>query len=259
MNKLQATARLQAQRTQIDGLFNADIDDRNFKKWHRDTSVAIRAVFGDGSGHGGEFEDVSFYSPVAYSDMPPEMEVQAFQRGLRTADALLESMIDEIAQRDDGFVAPANSDTLSTIENTCRKFQKVARQLRVRHASRSTLEINDEYDVQDLLHALLKLSFDDVRPEEWTPSYAGAASRVDFLLKTEEVVIEVKKTRAGLKDADIGAQLVIDTARYRSHPNCKTLVCFVFDPEGRVGNPEGLKRDLENQPGPLVVRVIIAP
>ena len=28
-----------------------------------------------------------------------------------------------------------------------------------------------------LLHAVEKLHFDDVRPEEWTPSYAGNASK----------------------------------------------------------------------------------
>ena len=56
-------------------------------------------------------------------------------------------------------------------------------------------EIKDEYDVQDLLNALLRLNFDDVRPEEYTPSYAGSSTRVDFLLKKEKIVIEVKKTR----------------------------------------------------------------
>lgn len=72
-------------------------------------------------------------------------------------------------------------------------FYKVARQLRCRYENRETLKIEDEYDVQDLLHALLLLYFDDVRAEEWTPSYAGKSSRMDFLLKNERVVIEVKK------------------------------------------------------------------
>lgn len=46
------------------------------------------------------------------------------------------------------------------------------------------LFLEDEYDVQDLPHALLLLYFDDVRAEEWTPSYAGKSARMDFLLKT---------------------------------------------------------------------------
>jgi glucan phosphorylase len=63
-----------------------------------------------------------------------------------------------------------------------KRFHLVARQLRERHNERSTLQIEDEYDVQDLLHALLKINFEDVRAEEVCPSYAGGSSRVDFLL-----------------------------------------------------------------------------
>ncbi len=29
-------------------------------------------------------------------------------------------------------------------------------------------------------------------------------------------------------------QLIIDKERYRTHPNCKYLVCFVYDPEQRI-------------------------
>lgn len=68
--------------------------------------------------------------------------------------------------------------------------------------------------IKDLLHALLLLYFDDVRAEEWTPSYAGKFSRMDFLLKNERVVIEVKKTRQGLADKELGEQLIIDVDRY---------------------------------------------
>ena len=82
-----------------------------------------------------------------------------------------------------------------------------------------------------LLHALLLLYFDDVRAEEWTPSYAGKSSRMDFLLKNERVVIEVKKTRQGLADKELGDQLIIDVDRYKVHPDCKRLICFVIADE----------------------------
>ena len=116
--------------------------------------------------------------------------------------------------------------------------------MRSRHSSRSTLEIEDEYDVQDLLHALLKIHFDDIRAEEWTPSYAGGSSRMDFLLKNEQIVVEVKKTRKNLSDREVGEQLLIDIAKYSRHQDCKILVCFVYDPEARIGNLTGLENDL---------------
>lgn len=62
-----------------------------------------------------------------------------------------------------------------------------------------------------------------------------------------------------MKAKDLGEQLIIDRARYEAHPDCRTLVCFVYDPEGRIGNPIGIERDLEKYGGDLRVRVIIAP
>jgi uncharacterized protein YodC (DUF2158 family) len=131
------------------------------------------------------------------------------------------------------------------LERLLRRFHLVAQQLARRHAHRETLRINDEYDVQDLLHALLRIEFDDIRPEEWTPSYAGGSARTDFLLKKEQVVLELKKTRNGLGDKEVGEELIIDIARYKNHPDCRTLVCFVYDPDQRITNPAGLKHDLE--------------
>jgi REase_DpnII-MboI len=60
-------------------------------------------------------------------------------------------------------------------------------------------------------------------------------------------MLEVKKTRKGLEAKEIGEELIIDVARYSNHPDLKTLVCFVYDPEMRIGNPKGLATDLEKR------------
>ncbi len=143
--------------------------------------------------------------------------------------------------------------------NLFDRFHNVAKQLRHRYNSRNTLDIDDEYDVQDLFHSLLKLYFDDIRAEEWTPSYAGGSSRMDFLLKQEQIVIEIKKTRKGLGDKELGKQLIDDKERYKEHPNCKKLICFTYDPEGRIMNPIGIQNDLNKQEPEFEVEVIIKP
>jgi hypothetical protein len=147
-------------------------------------------------------------------------------------------------------------DALNQIVN---RFHAVAVQLRSRHAERSTLDITDEYDVQDLIHALLRLYFDDVRPEEWVPSYGGSCSRTDFLLPQIDTVIETKRTRQGLNARAIGEQLIIDIAKYKRHPQCRRLVCFVYDPEGRVANPRGIESDLTGSDQGIDVQVFILP
>jgi hypothetical protein len=110
-----------------------------------------------------------------------------------------------------------------------------------------------------LLHALLKVLFDDVRPEEVAPSYAGASSRLDFLLKSEELVVEAKMASARLRDKTVGEQLIVDIQRYQSHPSCEKLICFVYDPEGCIRNPGGLENDLSGKNGRIEVLVVVAP
>lgn len=233
-----------------------------FAKWHSDCRIAIRRIFGEDSRNLADFEDIRF-RPVAYMSSNADAAFKRSQKsGLEQAHAKLMSFIDEIINfgLNDGAEDGAQPiSAISALENICLKFHNIARQLRVRHAQRQTIEVTDEYDVQDLIHALLKLHFDDVRPEEWSPSCAGAGSRLDFLLKKEGIVFEVKKTRNGLKDKQVGEELIVDIARYQSHPDCKFLVCFVYDPEGLIGNPTGLERDLEGHSGELPVRVIIGP
>jgi REase_DpnII-MboI len=147
----------------------------------------------------------------------------------------------------------------NVIELLCLRFHIVAKQLRDRHDGRPTVDVTDEYDVQDLLHALLRIFFEDVRTEEWTPSYAGSSARMDFLLPVEELVIEVKKSRPGLGAKELGRQLIEDIARYKAHPSCKRLICFVYDPEDRIVNPRGIESDLSRNEGDFGVEVIITP
>ena len=154
---------------------------------------------------------------------------------------------------------PDQRKLLDGIDQLVMRFHAVVVQLRNRHEGRPTLDVNDEYDVQDLMHALLRLHFDDVRPEEWVPSYAGSASRTDFLLPQIDTVIEIKKTRKGLNAKSVGEQLIIDIAKYKKHPQCRRLVCFVYDPEGRIANPMGIESDLHQEDHGIDVMVSILP
>lgn len=261
MQAARAIEILERQRQAAQGLRGKRRGSPEFHKWQRDTEVAIERVFMPGSRNINDFKSIRYSLSAFSSGTEDHVFQKAYERGIDQADAILSSMIDEIRDyapdhtEDDAGVP----DHLSLIERLCLRFHAAARTLQHRYDSRPTLEINDEYDVQDLLHAFLRLHFDDIRPEEWTPSYAGRSSRIDFLLKAERIVVEVKKTRVSMKAGELGEQLIIDRARYEQHPDCDTLVCFVYDPKGRIGNPTGIERDLENHGGEMKVRVIIAP
>jgi hypothetical protein len=117
----------------------------------------------------------------------------------------------------------------------------------------------DEYDVQDLMHALLKLHFEDVRAEEVTPGVAGKSGRVDFLLEAERLAIETKMARRNLGQNAIADQLIVDMRRYRAHPDLSALVCFVYDPGGFCRSPAALENDLTGVDGGLRSVVVVCP
>lgn len=150
----------------------------------------------------------------------------------------------------------AAPDALITLVD---RFHVVVRQLQRRQQQRQAFSVNDEYDVQDLLHALLQIFFDDIRPEEWTPGYAGNASRMDFLLFDEETVVETKMARRNLLDREITDQILIDIARYQEHPKCKRLLCLIYDPESLLRNPRSIEKDLTKIHGTLPVQAMIVP
>ncbi len=153
--------------------------------------------------------------------------------------------------------APGNFELLSKI---MRNFDKFVTQIKRRREDRDTIKITDEYDVQDAIHAILKLFVDDIRPEEWAPSYAGGSARMDFLLPDEKLVIETKMTRDTLKDKKLGDELIIDIEKYKQHSECNHLICFIYDKESHIHNPAGLKKDLENQSSDQIkVTVVICP
>jgi hypothetical protein len=169
---------------------------------------------------------------------------RGYQGSVKSGIGILRSLKEDLEAGDLTQEPNDGYDPVKLISILCDRFHLVARQLRSRHDDRQSLDVQDEYDVQDLLHSLLLLYFNDVRAEEWTPSYAGKAARMDFLLKHEQIVVETKKTRSGLRAKEVGSQLIEDIARYESHPDCQTLVCFIYDPDGRISNPRGIENDL---------------
>jgi REase_DpnII-MboI len=235
-------------------LFSAE-----FKKWYRESTVLLERAFGKKSYPVKDFLAVNFqfYGMRSMSDSRPIDA--AYYSGLDDAVAILTSIKDEILEFGLDATEPFSSNPVAIVETLCMYFHSVARQLRNRYANRTTIDISDEYDVQDLLYALLRIHFRDIRPEEWTPSYAGTSSRMDFLLKPEKLVIEVKMTRKSMSDKDLVDQLIVDRTRYESHPDCESLICFVYDPDGRISNPNAITSDLEQTPSELPVRVFIFP
>lgn len=240
---------------QIDYLLetNATPADREFKEWHNRAERFLYNKYGPES-----FELRSFlqytFTP-RFEKTPRDKDLillmihEKCSSELRIVRGLFSDYLKEIQDEE---TVKMKSDERDCIELIFTRFRKIATQLAHRYNGRDTLRIQDEYDVQDLLRALLSLYFDDVRQEEWTPSYAGSSLRIDFLIPEIEAVIEVKKTRKGMTDKALSEELIIDIEKYQAHPNCKKIYCFVYDPDMILRNPVAIKSDLKQKHEGLV-------
>ena len=158
--------------------------------------------------------------------------------------------------------SPAKPEKVEELlEVIVRGLRRAMHPLTHRRKGVQSLSFGNEYDVQDLLHAMLRPWIGDIRPEEFTPSYAGTGTRMDFLLAAHALVIETKIVRDRAHAKGIGNELIIDIEHYRRHPSCKRLWCVVYDPNHLITNAQGLKTDLEGphttKDGEITVKVIV--
>lgn len=158
---------------------------------------------------------------------------------LEKIDKTLYKRIDKKAEQE---IVQNNSDIL--LNHIFSNFHRSAQQLLKRHNGRDTLIITDEYDVQDYLHSLLLLFFDDVRDEDPLPKKAGASSRGDFFLPKEGIMIETKISSDSNKDKEIGEQIIVDIKRYTANKDVKKIYFFIYNPNYKIKNPAGLEKDL---------------
>jgi len=135
-------------------------------------------------------------------------------------------------------------EPLDLVLGMLNRLLRVEQALQHRHDSRTTLTIQDEYDIQYLLRSILFLHFDDISPEDPGHKFAGSSTRVDLLLRKERIVIEIKKTRPSMTEGDLGKQLKLDIVDYKQRTNCDALVIAIDDRAGRLKNPKGFADDL---------------
>ncbi|HDT3627226.1 TPA: malate dehydrogenase [Morganella morganii subsp. morganii] len=222
------------------------VDPGKYKHWIARVKKLIEDSYGKESDYYNDFNTVNRSWSTNYNTL------------IRSYKPLFDAARNDLVHSAVSANTSQENSALSLVLNILNRFPTFVRQLKRRHNGRAPLEVNDEYDVQDMVYALLTLHFDDIRAEEYTPSFAGAASRQDFLLKKEKIVIEVKKTRESLGAGKVGGELLIDMARYRAHQDCDTLILFVYDPDCYINNPMGVRTDLESKDAEGKVKAVIA-
>jgi predicted nucleotide-binding protein len=98
MKKQKAIIKLESLIEPIENLKKQESHGQEFKKWKRDTEIAIERIFDKNSRHIKDFGDIR-YSLSAFSSGTPDSAFEdAYRRGLDTAKTILNSFIDEIKE-----------------------------------------------------------------------------------------------------------------------------------------------------------------
>lgn len=115
---------------------------------------------------------------------------------------------------------------LAVIDN----FPASSAVLSTRQRARPPFVVGDEYDVQDLFHAVVLPVVPDIVPEDPAPKVAGKSTRLDFTSKRTRLGFELKHVKSEAHAKDVRQEILLDERTYQEHPYVETVVVFVHDP-----------------------------
>jgi hypothetical protein len=157
----------------------------------------------------------------------------------------------------EGEPAETTVPTVELLTSCLRRLPSALRPLAVRRRDAEPFHVRTEYDMQDVVEALLRSFYPDVRPEERTQSHAGSGSVMDFLIRDAGVAVEVKVTRQGRGERQIKQELLVDINDYQRHSSVQTLIAVVYDIAATFSNSTGFERDMTSRRDALDVVVIV--
>lgn len=147
-------------------------------------------------------------------------------------------------------VLPADVSTsaIQIVEQVCASVRVAARCLqnrrKVKGYNQKNYEVDNEFDVQDLLHALLKSYFPTADIECPVSKIAQtASSRPDIQIPEHGIFIEAKFVREGDDQKKLLEQLILDCDYYSAWADLKLLIFLIYD-TNKLMNPIGLTTHL---------------
>lgn len=129
------------------------------------------------------------------------------------------------------------------VETICRRIGKSAQILTNRQRKeKQAYSIKDEYDVQDLLHSILRAYLKSSVQEDPLPKLTGTkSSRADISIHDLGVLIEVKYAYGPSDQKRIFEQFSQDLLLYSQWPHLKTLLYLIYNSSDLV-DPEALEK-----------------
>lgn len=267
ISKSQALDLLREQLSQTTTLRDTNLRDGQVEKWRIRTASYAARIFGKTDRRVFDFETVVIGREVETQGTTTIILGNPIGAYLNKVEGMLETWIDDIERfglekstaglsRGDIPGGAAVDDPLPSLTTIYDRFHAAARVLSSRQRERP-FSIEDEYDVQDLLHALLVVQFDVVCPEEPTPKVGANYSKVDFLLPDYRIGIETKMMRPSLTLAKLSDDLKRDLIDFGSDSRIDTVHIFIYDPQSQIRHASQFEHGLSNAATKLKVHCFI--
>ena len=143
----------------------------------------------------------------------------------------------------EGLSEPAPAADAALVLRLCSRLPHAARVLSTRQRKgKIPFEVSDEYDVQDLLHALLRAYLKYSVQEDPLPKAAGTKSgRADISIEDLGILIEAKYVYRPEDQRRIFEDFSQDLVLYSQWPHLRTLILVVYNSAG-LRDAEALER-----------------
>jgi DpnII restriction endonuclease len=167
------------------------------------------------------------------ADLATDRRLLPFDAGLDyTNELLFASTGDKIEQPE---------PDLGLILQLCRRLPYTARILATRDREKSPYQIKDEYDVQDLLHAVLRAYLKYSVQEEPLGKVGGVrSSRADIAIEDLGILIEIKYAHGPKDQTRLVEEFAQDLLLYTKWAPLRSFVYFVYN-AGDLRDPEALE------------------
>ncbi len=142
----------------------------------------------------------------------------------------------------DSLSARAPAPDIALLLRICERLPDSARVLASRQRRKSPYIVADEYDVQDLLQAVIRAYFKYSVQEEPIGKVGGAKSaRADLAIEDLGVIVEVKFVRGAADQNRIVEELAQDLLQYSKWQPLQTFIYMIYNSRD-LRDPEALEK-----------------
>lgn len=259
MQKIEAVERLKALLVSLNEFRKDSRISYELKKWQKETRTAIEQIFESHGNHVKEFNEICFSCfPMDGGNMPKFKALEHYQNGLDKTAALLESFIQEITSFWKATTSHQDFIKDFLIEKICDNFHLAAKQLQEGPTDYIGIPMETHFDVQNLFTALLRPFFNNIGFESRL-TFPYTEQNLDISLKEEKKVIVVKTTINQGRVRDFSGEISEDIQTYRKDLDCKDLICFIYDPESKIKDPQALEATFSGIKFGIHVKVLVRP